>query len=208
MNLEMMSDRREHPLEAIKIGHQELSQDSIYTLNLFLESWRIWRFLMYLEMVSDRTVHPLEASVKVTSRYNCRNHVQKQAKVLKRSVTYGCKDTQTHRQTFPIVIILDCTKHSQERGAPCLVPSITNFKIQLESLLLVVFSYCQIKTETLIGQIVDKMNDFTVVNQVVTKIWIVVDNHRCYGVPQQISHGIQFKDMYRFKFVLVSNHQF
>ena len=76
MNLEMMSDRREHPLEAIKIGHQELSQDSIYTLNLFLESWRIWRFLMNLELVSDDRDHPSEASVKVSSRSNIRDPVK------------------------------------------------------------------------------------------------------------------------------------
>ena len=68
MNLEMVSDRRKHPLEAsvkvlsrldirnpvIKIEHQEPSQDSTCPLSLFLESWRTWRFLMNLEMVSDR----------------------------------------------------------------------------------------------------------------------------------------------------------
>ena len=44
------------PLESItenfiKIGHQEPCQNSTYPPNLFLESWRTWRFLTNLKMV-------------------------------------------------------------------------------------------------------------------------------------------------------------
>ena len=60
---------------------------------------------MNLEMVSDRRENSLEASVKVTSRSNFRNHVQKQGKLLKKSVMYRCMHAQKHRQTSSIIIL-------------------------------------------------------------------------------------------------------
>ena len=57
---------------------------------------------MNLKMVSDRREHPQEASLKVISRSNFKHHVQKQAKLLKKVLR---TDAQTHRQTFPIIIL-------------------------------------------------------------------------------------------------------
>ena len=70
MNLEVVSDDRDHPLEAsVKVKSRTLSR-------LFLESWRTWRFLMKLEVVLDDREHPLEASVKFSSRFKIRNPVK------------------------------------------------------------------------------------------------------------------------------------
>ena len=81
MNLEVVSDDRNHPSEASvkvssKIQHQIPYQVSTCPSSLFLESWRTWRFLMNLEVVSDEREHPSEASVKVLSRSNIRNLVK------------------------------------------------------------------------------------------------------------------------------------
>ena len=59
----------------IKIQHQEPHQDSTYPPSLFLESWRMWMFLMELEMVLWYSLYPLEALLKVTLRSKIRNFV-------------------------------------------------------------------------------------------------------------------------------------
>ena len=47
--------------------------------------------------------------------------------------------------------------------------------------LLIVFAYSHVKTHTLSAKIVDRMDDSTIVNPAATNIWIIVDNHLCYG---------------------------
>ena len=54
------------PESFMKIEPQETGQDSTCPLNLFLKSWRTWRFLMHLVMVSDGRGNPREASLKVS----------------------------------------------------------------------------------------------------------------------------------------------
>ena len=56
--------------------------------------------------------------------------------------------------------------------------------------LLIVFAYGHVKTHTLSAKIVDRMDNSTVVNPAATNIWIIVDNHLCYGSCQDVSNSI------------------
>ena len=55
---------------------QKPCQGSTCPPSLFLEAWRMWRFLMNLEVVSYDRDHTSEAFVKVSSRSNIRNPVK------------------------------------------------------------------------------------------------------------------------------------
>ena len=58
-------------------SHWEFSVSWLHLpLGLFLDSWRILRFLMQLVIVSDVREHPREASLKVSWRLDNRNPVK------------------------------------------------------------------------------------------------------------------------------------
>ena len=70
MNMDMVSDRRKHPLEAlVKVSLGLDMRNPVNTptvsFSLFLESWRTLRFLINLGMVLVRRKHPLEAFIKI-----------------------------------------------------------------------------------------------------------------------------------------------
>ena len=76
MDLQMVSDGREHPSEvSVKVLSRSEIRNQVKTPP-FLESRRKWAFLMELEMVSDGREHPSELYVKVSSRSDIRIHVK------------------------------------------------------------------------------------------------------------------------------------
>ena len=83
INLEVVSDDRNHPSEASvkvssKIQHQIPCQVSTCPSSLFLESWRTWRFLTTILMLSDVRQYNKDAFLKISSRSDNRNPIKTQ----------------------------------------------------------------------------------------------------------------------------------